>query len=118
MHLQRILEISLRHRWPPNCAKALTFAAIIAAKSNRPERASELLGLVFHHPLSPKGWLTQWPLIPRLRNELAATLTPELFAAAWERGMQRDLMATAQAVMAELTQDSLVADDPANGRQQ
>ena len=101
-HLQKVLEISLIHHWPSNFAKGLTLAAIITAKSGQPERATELLGLVFHHPLSPKGWLAQWPLITRLRTELAATLPPEHYVGAWTRGTQLDLMATAAVVVAEL----------------
>jgi hypothetical protein len=38
-------------------AIGLTFAAIIAAKTDQAERATALLGLLFHHLLSPKGWL-------------------------------------------------------------
>lgn len=102
-HLQKILEISLIHQWPPNAATGLTFAAIIAAKSDKSERATELLSLVFHHPLSPKGWLAQWPLIMRLRNELEALLTPEHFQAVWQRGVALDLLATAQEELAALT---------------
>ena len=94
---KRLLEIGLIQHWPNNAAKGLTFAAILAAHTGRAERATELLGLVFHHPLSPKGWLEQWPLIARLRAELASTLTPEPFQAAWQRGQTLDLMATAQA---------------------
>ena len=97
-HLQRVLEISLIHQWPPNAAKGLTFAAIIAAKSGKSEQATELLALVFHHPLSPKGWLGQWPLITRLRAELEATLPPEHFQAAWQHGETLDLLATARSV--------------------
>jgi len=117
-HLQRVLEISLIHQWPPNAAKGLTFAAIIAAKSGRPEQATELLGLVFHHPLSPKGWLEQWPLITRLRAELEVTLTPERFQAAWQRGATLDLFATAKEQLAELARassaDASSATDPDN----
>jgi hypothetical protein len=102
-HLQQVLKICLIHQWPPNAAKGLTFAAIIAAQCDKPERAAELLGLVFHHPLSPKGWLTQWPLIARLRAELAATLTPEHFQKAWQRGEKLDLLATAKEQLAALT---------------
>ena len=101
-HLQKVLAISLLHQWPPNAAKGLTFAAIIADKSGKLERATELLGLVFHHPLSPKGWLAQWPLITRLRAELEATLTPERFQAVWKRGETLDLLATAKQQLAEL----------------
>jgi predicted ATPase/DNA-binding XRE family transcriptional regulator len=100
-HLQKVLEISVIHQWPPNAAKGLTFAAIIAAKSGKSEQATELLGLVFHHPLSPKGWLGQWPLITRLRAELEATLTAERFQAVWQRGATLDLLATAKAQLAE-----------------
>jgi predicted ATPase/DNA-binding XRE family transcriptional regulator len=101
-HLQRVLEISLIHQWPPNAAKGLTFAAVIAAKSGKSERATELFALVFHHPLSPKGWLEQWPLIARLRAELEATLMPERFQVAWQRGETLDLLATAKEQLAEL----------------
>lgn len=95
-HLQKVLEISVINHWPPNAAKGLTFAAIIAAKSGKSERATELLGLVFHHPLSPKGWLEQWPLITRLRTELEVTLTPKRFQTVWQRGETLDLLATAK----------------------
>jgi hypothetical protein len=105
-HLQRVLEISVLHHWPPNAAKGLTFAAIIAAKSGKSERATELFALVFHHPLSPKGWLKQWPLITRLRAELEATLTPKRFQAAWQRGATLDLWAAAKEHLAELAGDN------------
>jgi tetratricopeptide (TPR) repeat protein len=101
-HLHHLLIMSLIHQWPPNAAKGLALAAIIAAKSGQAERATELFALVLHHPLSPKGWLTQWPLIPRLRAELEATLTPERFQATWQRGATLDLLATAQEELAEL----------------
>jgi predicted ATPase/DNA-binding XRE family transcriptional regulator len=101
-HMQRVLEISLLYQWPPNAAKGLAFAAIIAAKSGQAERATELFALVLHHPLSPKGWLTQWPLITRLRAEVEATLTPGRFQAIWQRGATLDLLATAHEQLAEL----------------
>jgi hypothetical protein len=101
-HMQRVLEISLLYQWPPNAAKGLAFAAIIAAKSGQAERATELFALVLHHPLSPKGWLTQWPLIKRLRAEVEATLTPGRFQGIWQRGATLDLLATAHEQLAEL----------------
>ncbi|MCE7986679.1 MAG: XRE family transcriptional regulator [Caldilinea sp. CFX5] len=102
-HLQEILRISVIHQWPPNAAKGLTFAAIIAAKSGQAQRATELLSLVFHHPLSPKGWLGQWPLLTRLRAELEITLTPQGFQTSWNRGEMLDLLATAKEELAALT---------------
>lgn len=101
-HLQQILVISLIHQWPANAAKGLAFAAIIAAKTDQAERATELLGLVFHHPLSPKGWLGQWPLLMRLRAELEGGLTPEDFQVIWRRGQALELLATAKEQLAEL----------------
>jgi tetratricopeptide (TPR) repeat protein len=105
-HLQQVLRISLTHHWPAEAAKGLTFAAIIAAQSGKPEQATELLGLVFHHPLSPKGWLAQWPLITRLRTELEVTLTPAYFQITWKRSATLDLLATAKEQLAELTGES------------
>jgi hypothetical protein len=58
--------------------------------------------LVFHHPLSPKGWLEQWPLITRLRAELEAAFTPERFQAAWQCGATMDLFAAAKEQLAVL----------------
>jgi len=46
--------------------------------------------------------LAQWLLITHLRAELAATLPPDRFAAAWAQGTHLDLMATAADVVAEL----------------
>jgi tetratricopeptide (TPR) repeat protein len=106
-HLQTVLRIGLVHGWPTNIAKGLTFAAILLAKSGKSARATELLSLVLHHPLSPKGWLEQWPRIARLRGELEASLTPDAFANAWTRGAHMDLMTTAEAVMAEMERNSL-----------
>jgi hypothetical protein len=100
--LQQVLAIGLRHQWPPNAAKGLTFDAIIAAKSGQPEQATEQLGVVFHHPLIPKGWLGQRPLITRLRAELIVTWTPERFQVTWQRGATLDLLAMAQEQLAEL----------------
>lgn len=107
-HLQKVLEISLIHQWPANAAKGLTFAAIIAAKGGSLERATELLGLVFHHPLSPKGWLTQWPLLARVRTALEAALSPEDFAAHWAHGAQLDLLATVETVVTELAATRII----------
>jgi tetratricopeptide (TPR) repeat protein len=100
-YLQQLLDMSRVRGWPGVMAQCLPFAAIIAAKSGEPEQAVELLGLAFHHPLSPKGWLEKWPLLTRLRAELEAALSPAAFATAWERGQTLDLEATAQALLVE-----------------
>ncbi len=100
-HLQQLLDMSRAYTWPAVMAQCLPFAAIIKAKTGEPERAVELLGLAFHHPLSPKGWLKKWPLLTRLRAELEVALSPAVFATAWKRGQGLDLEATVQALLVE-----------------
>jgi predicted ATPase/DNA-binding CsgD family transcriptional regulator len=65
--------------------------AVAEAYEGDKERAVELLGLVFTHPKSPKGWIAKWPLLTRLRDELCTELGEETYNAAWERGKNRDL---------------------------
>lgn len=101
-HLVRAMEICLKNQWPANVAKTLTIAAILLFQIGRPLRATELLSLVFHDPASPKGWLRHWLRIPRLRSELESTLAPDIFADAWTRGAQLELVDTAKRVMTEL----------------
>ncbi|MBZ0302917.1 MAG: hypothetical protein K8J31_24440, partial [Anaerolineae bacterium] len=60
----------------------------------QPERALEILALVIQHPLSPAWWLDREPLTRRLLDTLRQTLTPDRYAAAWERGQHRDLAET------------------------
>lgn len=60
--------------------------AILLARDGNLERAAELLGLSFTHPSSATGWLEQWPLLTRLRVQLAAQLGEQAYTAAWERG--------------------------------
>ncbi len=66
--------------WP------LSVAPVVLAAEGERERAVELMGLTFSHPLSATGWLEAWPRLVALRAELRAELGPEGFAAAWERG--------------------------------
>jgi tetratricopeptide (TPR) repeat protein len=100
-HLQEILELSHLHGWLANYAIALPFAAVLAARAEEPEHAVELLSLAYHHPLSPKGWLTQWPLLARLRVELESMLGPDAFETAWTQGKTLDLETTAEALLAK-----------------
>ncbi|MCB0098918.1 MAG: hypothetical protein KDE46_24460, partial [Caldilineaceae bacterium] len=100
--LQQLLELSHIYHWPSNYAIALPFAAVMADNANQPERATELLGLAYHHALSPKGWLHCWPLLARLQTKLKSGLGHAIFEVAWARGTALDLEATAETLLAEL----------------
>ncbi len=95
------LETATTVRVAPLALLTLVGTARLLAAEGEAERASELLGLVVHHPAS---W--QWakdrasPLIALLEVELA----PDVWAAAWERGQARDLEATVAEWLLELGQ--------------
>ena len=91
-------------RAPYYIIQCLTLAAIILANEGEAERAVELLELAFHQPGKPKGWLEKLPLLVQVQNELESTLSPKIFAAAQERGQSLDLIETADALLAELSQ--------------
>jgi DNA-binding CsgD family transcriptional regulator len=65
---------------------ALPAQAVVMAHRGFSERGVELLGLAFRFPSSLTGWMSNWPLLTRLRTDLEAELGPEKYAAAWERG--------------------------------
>ena len=80
----------------------LPVGSILIAREGRNEHAVEILGLVFHHPASPKVWLEQWPLLTRLRSDLEAQLGVQIYEAAWERGKALDLEAVSAKLLAEI----------------
>lgn len=80
---------------------SLTIYAVILAHEGDKERAVELLALLFAHPLSALGWLDQWPLLTRLRDQLKADLGVPVYAAAWKRGAADDLQTTLEALSVE-----------------
>jgi predicted ATPase/DNA-binding SARP family transcriptional activator len=100
-HLRQVLEMSRLRQWPAVMAQCLPYAALVKTDAGDPERAVELLALASHHPLSPKGWLAQWPLLARLRAGLEAALPGTAYAEAWERGRTLDLEATVRALLDE-----------------
>jgi hypothetical protein len=63
------------------------------------EPALELLALVLDHPYT---WQWTKDRAAPLVAELKAALSPDLFAAAWERGRARDLDMTAMELLDEL----------------
>ena len=78
---------------------ALVGTAILLAAEGERERALELLALALHHPAS-----LQWAKdrATSLVTELEAELSPDVAAAALERGRTRDLEATVAKLLDEL----------------
>ncbi len=97
---QLIRDVLTQETRPGMRLMALPVVALIQAHQGQAIRAAELLGLLFTHPASAKGWLEHWPLIARLRQQLEAQLGAEALAAARERGARLDLdMAVEQALL-------------------
>jgi hypothetical protein len=52
-----------------------------------------------------EAWIEGYPWFKRLRAELEAELSPDEFAAAWERGKSLDVDKVAAEVLADLLAD-------------
>jgi DNA-binding CsgD family transcriptional regulator len=85
------LEDSIRLDWPPFSIACLAVIAMLLADDGEYARAAELLGLALNHPASPSGWLDNWPLLTRRREQLQAELGMDAYHAAWARGKHRSL---------------------------
>lgn len=79
----------------------LVLEALARAHEKQPEAAVELLGLAFHQPAQVSGWLHCWPLVSRLRRDLASQLGEAISQAAWERGEALDLETTIRSILGE-----------------
>ena len=64
----------------------LPVAAVILAGEGQKERAVELLALASTHPLSPIGWMKQWPLLNALQARLATECDSAPYQTLWARG--------------------------------
>ena len=82
----------------PALLTVVGIAALLMRQGQR-ERAVELLALVLPHPST---WEWTKDRAAPLVAELEAGLSPEVFAAAQERGQARDLETTVQELLAEL----------------
>lgn len=65
--------------------------ALLMAHEGDLQGAAQLLGLSFTHPASPIGWFEKWPMLNKLRTELAEQLGAEAYADAWQRGTELEL---------------------------
>jgi predicted ATPase/DNA-binding SARP family transcriptional activator len=70
--------------WP------LPVMAVVLFRAGQLEPSVELLALAYTHPLSPTGWLAQWPLLGEVYDQLKTDLGEDVFSVAWERGLALD----------------------------
>jgi predicted ATPase/DNA-binding SARP family transcriptional activator/Tfp pilus assembly protein PilF len=95
------IEIGLRWRLDATTTWVLPSAGITLAQVGQPQRAAEILGLYFNHPLRPSGWAEKWSLLNDWQTRLEDTLGVDKYMAARERGEALDLIETAEALLAE-----------------
>ena len=94
---------------------SLSLAALLCNQAGNPKRAASLLALAFNTEKFSLlgGLLYDYSLALRLKDELAAVLPPDVFAAVWEEGQALDLEVTYPQLAQELSQpgwgDELIA---------
>jgi predicted ATPase/DNA-binding CsgD family transcriptional regulator len=81
-----LMKGSVRKTYLPVKIPALTVIAMLLADEGEQVHAVELLSLALNHPASPRGWLENWPLLTRKREELQTQIDQETYNMAWERG--------------------------------
>ena len=113
-HLVEILRYGHKTDTQGLMTWCLPVAAVLVARQDKFEYASELLGLAFTHPKSATGWMEKWPLLTRLRAQLEAELGTDGYAEAWERGAKKDLITVADKLLSELDSDHQSARERAN----
>jgi DNA-binding CsgD family transcriptional regulator len=84
---------------PGPATVCLAIEAAARAHDGMLEEAAALLGLAFQQPAWASGWLQRWPLVARLRADLARQLGEDAYQAAWERGGCHDLEAMIRSIL-------------------
>jgi DNA-binding CsgD family transcriptional regulator len=101
-HFQTLLKRTMATSNRPLClAICLPVGVLMLAHEGEKQRAVELLGLAFSHPMSATGWLEKWPLLTRLSTQLEAELGVETYTMAWERGKTLELEAVIAGMLEE-----------------
>jgi len=84
-------------------AVCLLFAAdLLARAEENQQKAIMLLALAFRYPVVAESWISYFPEIVAMQQDLRNRLPPADFTNAWAQGQALDLRATAKIVMAEL----------------
>ena len=100
-HLHEALRIAIEIRGFGPLIRALPGIALLLADEGQTERAVELYALAFRYPyVANSRWFED--VIGKHIAALAATLPPDVVAAAQERGRARDLWETAEERLEEL----------------
>jgi predicted ATPase/DNA-binding CsgD family transcriptional regulator len=100
-HFHEALQMILENPDEAWMLTTLAGTADLMAAESKAERAVELLVHPLQHPRTSaddRRWAE------RLRRELETTLAPEVYAAAWERGMKLEVSALAAELLAEFSQ--------------
>jgi predicted ATPase len=100
-HLRRALELAVAAQMRARHLLTLVGVARVLAREGEKERALELLAVVMSHRHS---WQMAKDQAAPLIAELEAELPPEVVAAAWERGRERDLDATVAELLHDLSE--------------
>jgi predicted ATPase/DNA-binding NarL/FixJ family response regulator len=87
-------------------------AAVALAANGAERRAVEALGLAFQHPTSATGWLENWPLLARLRDDLESKLGADAYADAWKRAATLDLDTVIAALNPEMQGEAAKSAQP------
>src|SRR5690606_8555752 len=77
---------------PAAATVCLSLEAAVLTHEGALDHAAAMLGLAFNQPPEVSGWLHQWPMLARLRQQLRDELGDDSFQAAWERGCHLDLL--------------------------
>jgi tetratricopeptide (TPR) repeat protein len=99
LYFIQALERSQRAGLKSRAIRALVGIANLLADEGEKEKALELLSMVLQHPMS---WQMEKDRAAHLKSILEDELSPEIAAAARERGEKRDLETTIQDLLVEL----------------
>jgi predicted ATPase/DNA-binding CsgD family transcriptional regulator len=86
---------------PAPATICLALEAAACAHDGALETAVEWLSLAFHQPVWASGWLSHWPLLARLRDDLMQRLGEDAYQAAWQRGSKQDLNTVIQSLLGD-----------------
>jgi len=69
----------------------LTLVTFLYHHDQQSAKATELLGLIFSHPLTVTDWMEKWELLSQLRQTLQQELGDHAYRIAWEQGTLRNV---------------------------
>jgi predicted ATPase/DNA-binding SARP family transcriptional activator len=79
-------------------------AAIVLANTGLPVEGVEILAYTLNQPRGHVGWLDEWYLVKRLREQLQTQLGDETYQAAWQRGTVLDDATVEQRILSRFAE--------------